>query len=95
MHAKEAIQRTREVIRRQHKALAFFYKDVLGTPLHDVEAPPHATRPVHLRHAPILIQTRALLQAVGNVGGCPTNLVACLLHGCGLRVTDSLASMAR
>jgi len=144
MHAKEAIQRTREVIRRQHKALAteqtyvhwlrryisalqgipptltseqklerfltelaltrdvaastqnqafnaiaFFYKDVLGTPLHDVDAL-RATRPVHLRHAPTLTETRALLQAVGDVGGYPTNLVARLLYGCGLRVTEPL-----
>ncbi|HRZ54560.1 MAG TPA: hypothetical protein P5525_03765 [Candidatus Paceibacterota bacterium] len=65
MHAKEAIQRTREVIRRQHKALAFFYKDVLGTPLHDVDAL-RATRPVHLRHAPTLPETRAFPQAVSH-----------------------------
>ena len=49
-------------------AVAFFYKDVLGTPLHDVHAL-RATRPVHFHHAPTLTETRALRQAVGDVGG--------------------------
>ena len=59
-------------------AVAFFDKDVLGTPLHDVHAL-RATRPVHFHHAPTLTETRALRQAVGGVGGYPTNLVARLL----------------
>jgi len=59
-------------------AVAFFHKDVLGTPLHDVDAL-RATRPVRLRHAPTLTQTWALRQAVVDVGGYPTNLVARLL----------------
>ena len=46
----------------------FFYKDVLGTPLQKVDAL-RATRPVHLRHAPTVSETRALLQAVRDVGG--------------------------
>ena len=49
-------------------AIAFFYKDVLGTPLQNVEAF-GATRPAHLRHAPTIAETRALLQAVGGVAG--------------------------
>lgn len=144
MHANQAIERMREVIRRQHKALAteetylhwlrryigalqnmpptltseqklerfltdlaltsdvaastqnqafnaiaFFYKDVLGTPLHDVDAL-RAKRPVHLRHAPTIDETRALLQAIGDVAGYPTRLIARLLYGCGLRVTEPL-----
>ena len=49
-------------------AIAFFYKDVLGTPLQNVEAF-GATRPAHLRHAPTIAETRALLQAVRGVAG--------------------------
>jgi len=144
MHATQAVQRMREVIRRQHKALAteesyvhwlgryihalqempatwtseqklerfltdlalrrdvaastqnqafsaivFFYKDVLGAPLHDVDAL-RATRPVHLRHAPTVAETRALLQAVRDEAGYPTNLIVRMLYGCGLRLTEPL-----
>ena len=49
-------------------AIVFFYKDVLGAPLHDVDAL-RATRPVHLRHAPTVAETRALLQAVRDEAG--------------------------
>ncbi|HNU52560.1 MAG TPA: phage integrase N-terminal SAM-like domain-containing protein [Verrucomicrobiota bacterium] len=47
-------------------AIAFFYKDVLGTPLQNVDAL-RATRPAHLRHAPTIAETRALLQARRSV----------------------------
>ena len=70
-------------------AIAFFYKDVLGTPLQGVEAL-RVTRPAHLRHAPSVGETRTLLQAVRDLGGYPTNLVTRLLYGCGLRVTEPL-----
>jgi integron integrase len=144
MNAIHAVQKLREVIRRQHKALAteesythwlrryigslgripaelssekklerfltdlalrqgvaastqnqafnaivFFYKEVLGTPLHDVKAL-RVTRPPGLRHAPTVGQTQALLQAVRDLEGYPTNLVARLLYGCGLRVSEPL-----
>lgn len=144
MTAQEAIEKAREVIRRQHKALAteecylnwlhryikavhlmpsalpgeqklerfltelalkrdvsastqnqafnaitFFYKDVLGQPLKDVDAL-RASRPAQLRHAPTVPETRALLAAVQDVGGYPTNLISRLLYGCGLRVTEPL-----
>jgi integron integrase len=144
MNATAAILRLREVIRRQHKALAteesyvhwlrhymaaleempaslpgeqklerfltrlalernvaastqnqafnaitFFYRDVLGKPLQRVDAL-RAVRPAHLRHAPSLGETRALLLAVRDRGGYPTNLIARLLYGCGLRVTEPL-----
>jgi hypothetical protein len=49
-------------------AIAFFYKDVLGNPLHGVDAL-RATRPIHLRHAPTVSETRALLQAVRDEAG--------------------------
>ena len=49
---------------------AFFYKDVLGTPLRDVNAL-RVRRPAFLRHAPTLAETRALLQAVRRAGKVP------------------------
>ena len=70
-------------------AIAFFYKDVLGIPLQAVDAL-RATRPAHLRHAPTVQETLDLMQSVGDVGGYPTNLIARLLYGCGLRVTEPL-----
>src|SRR5215510_14253939 len=70
-------------------AVVFFYKDVLGQPLGNVDAL-RAKRPVHERHAPSVGDTRLLLQTIRNVGGYPTNLIARLLYGCGLRVSDPL-----
>lgn len=70
-------------------AIVFFYKDVLGMPLKNVDAL-RATRPDHIRHAPTVKDTFALLDRVGNVAGYPTNLIARLLYGCGLRVTEPL-----
>ena len=76
----------------QHQAfnaLAFFYKDVLRKPLQNVEAL-RVSRPARLRHAPTIAQVRALLLQVPNVAGYPTNLIARMLYGCGLRVTEPL-----
>ena len=70
-------------------AICFFYKEVLGKPLQEVDSL-RVTRPAHLRHAPTLKETRALLVTVGNEAGYPTNLVARLLYGCGLRVSEPL-----
>lgn len=70
-------------------AILFFYKDVMKTPLKDVDAL-RASRPQQMRHAPTVEETRALLAAVKDVGGYPTNLVARLLYGAGLRVTEPL-----
>lgn len=144
MNTTEAIQRAREVIRRQHKALAteecylgwlrrymaalwqmpphlaseqklerfltelalqqnvssstqnqafnaiiYFYKDVLGAPLKNVDAL-RATRPSQVRRAPSVEETRCLLAELRDVAGYPTNLVARMLYGCGLRVTEPL-----
>ena len=49
-------------------ASACFSQDVLGTPLHNVDAL-RATRPAHLRHAPTVSKTRSLLQAVPDLAG--------------------------
>ena len=70
-------------------AILFFYKDVLGQPLKDVDAL-RASRPEQLRHAPTVAETRELLKAVKDVAGYPTNLITRLLYGCGLRVTEPL-----
>jgi integrase len=70
-------------------ALVFFYKVVLEKPLGDVNAL-RAHRPVHERHAPTPAETSALLQTVRNHAGYPTNLIARMLYGCGLRVTEPL-----
>lgn len=144
MNATEAIDRTRQVIRRQHKALAteesyvhwlrrymkavrqmppelpsekkletfltdlarkyhlaastqnqafnavhFFYSHVLQKPLGNIDAL-RATRPAHQRHAPTQSETHALLRTVRNHGGYPTSLIARMLYGCGLRVSEPL-----
>ena len=70
-------------------AVIFFYKEVLGQALGNVDAL-RAKRPVHERHAPSVSDTRQLLQAISNVGRYLTNLIARLLYGCGLRVSEPL-----
>lgn len=70
-------------------AIVFFYKDALERPLHGVDAL-RATRPARMRRAPSLSETQALLRAVRNAGGYPTNLIARMLYGCGLRVSEPL-----
>jgi integron integrase len=144
MNEEQAVDRMRQVIRRQHKALAtedayilwirrymkalrkmppllpsekklenfltdlavkhdvsastqnqafnailYFYKHVLDQPLANVDAL-RAHRPAHERHAPMPAETRALLQTVRSHGGYPTDLIARLLYGCGLRVCEPL-----
>lgn len=37
-----------------------------------------------------MAETQALLQTVPNQGGYPTNLIARMLYGCGLRVSEPL-----
>jgi integron integrase len=70
-------------------AIIYFYREVLGQPLSEIKAL-RATRPAHERHAPTVAETEALLQAVSDHGGYPTNLVARMLYGCGLRVCEPL-----
>ena len=71
-------------------AIVFFYKDVMGRPLGNVEAL-RAQRPAHLRHAPTVADTRKLLDAVEDDGAYPTRLLVRLLYGCGLRVSEAAA----
>jgi len=70
-------------------AIVFFYKDVLGQPIKNVDAL-RATRPEHLRHAPTVKETQALIAEVRDAPGYPNNLVTRLLYGCGLRVSEPL-----
>ena len=70
-------------------AILFFYRDFLGQPIGNVNAL-RAKRPVHARHAPTVAETQLLLQTIQNEGGYPTNLIARLLYGCGMRVTEPL-----
>jgi integrase len=70
-------------------AILFFYRDVLGQPIQAVDAL-RAKRPVQMRHAPTVSETQALLHAIRDEAGYPTNLIARLLYGCGLRVTEPL-----
>jgi integron integrase len=70
-------------------AVVFFYQEVLGQPLGNVDAL-RAKRPAHERHAPSLSDTQALLRAIRDAGGYPTNLVTRMLYGCGLRVSEPL-----
>src|SRR5262249_4008185 len=61
-------------------AILFFYRQVLGQTLGNIDAL-RAKRLAHLRHAPTPRETHLLLQAIRNVGGYPTNLIARLLYG--------------
>jgi integron integrase len=70
-------------------AILFFYKEVLGQPLQGIDSL-RSKRPVHLRHAPSVAETQALLRTVRDIAGYPTNLIARLLYGCGLRVSEPL-----
>lgn len=70
-------------------AILFFYREVLGRPLSNVDAL-RASRPAQLRHAPSVRETRDLLAVVPNIGGYPTNLIARMLYGCGMRVCEPL-----
>jgi integrase len=70
-------------------ALLFFYRDVLGRPLGNVDAL-RAKRPVHARHAPTIGEAQLLLRTIRNVGGYPTSLIAKSLYGCGWRVSEPL-----
>lgn len=71
-------------------AICFFYKDVLGQPLQQVDSL-RATRPDRVRYCPPRDEVMRLLPLVPNLGGYPTNLVTRLLFGCGLRVGEPIA----
>lgn len=70
-------------------AIVFLYRDVLKQPLGDVKAM-RPKRAAQVRHAPSRAETLAMLRELRDVGGYPTRLVALLLYGCGLRVSEPL-----
>ena len=70
-------------------AVLYFYREVLGQALGNVDAL-RAKRPVHERYAPTVGETQLLLRTIRNENGHPTNLIARLLYGCGLRVSEPL-----
>lgn len=70
-------------------ALLFLYEEVRKESLPEIRAL-RAKQPRHHRTAIPKPQTLALLDAVPNVAGYPTKLVARLLYGCGLRVSEPL-----
>ena len=70
-------------------ALVFFYKAVLQMPVGEIVAG-RARRMERVRQALSVAETRAVLGEVEDVCGYPTRLVALLLYGAGLRVTEPL-----
>lgn len=70
-------------------AVAFLYKEVLGTPLGTVDAL-RVRRPATVRTALNVDEIRALLGAVEDSAGYPTRLIVRLHYGCGLRVSEPL-----
>lgn len=70
-------------------ALLFFYERVRGEKLPNIQAL-RAKQSRHKRTALPKEQTLKLLEAVEDVGGYPTRLVAWLLYGCALRVSEPL-----
>jgi integron integrase len=70
-------------------ALLFLYEQVRGEKLPEIQAL-RAKQSRHKRTALSKEQTMALLQQVPNVGGYPTQLVAWLLYGCAMRVSEPL-----
>ena len=70
-------------------ALVFFYREVLQAPVGEIAAG-RVRRPERVRQALSVGETRAVLAEVEDVCGYPTRLVALLLYGAGLRVTEPL-----
>jgi integron integrase len=70
-------------------AVAFLYREVIGKPLGTVDAL-RVRRPATIRTALEVDEVRRLLAAIEDTGGYPTRLVARLLYGCGLRLSEPL-----
>lgn len=70
-------------------AVLFFYKDVLGVKLENVQSL-RARRPKQLRRAPDREETLLLLKTVQADADFATALAVRLLYGCGLRVCEPL-----
>lgn len=70
-------------------AILYFFRHVVGQPLKEVNAL-RAKRKPTFRVSVSREQTIALLDAVPDLGGQPTNFIARLIYACGLRVTEPL-----
>jgi len=70
-------------------ALLFFYKEVMGSELKNVQAF-RARRPAQVRRAPSREDALRLLQTLQKDAGFEVSLAVRLLYGCGLRVTEPL-----
>jgi site-specific recombinase XerD len=70
-------------------ALMFFYREVLKMQLGKVDSL-RAKKPVHLRYAPERAEVLAMLRNVKDEADYPTALIAKLIYGCGLRVSEPL-----
>lgn len=75
-------------------ALLFFYRDCLGQKLEGINAL-RAKREATVRRAPAVAEVRQLLAAVQDESGYPVRLVARLIYGCGLRITEPLSLRIR
>jgi site-specific recombinase XerD len=70
-------------------AILFFYRHVMKQEPGRVDSL-RAKRPQFLRHAPPQADVVRLLNAVENTPIYPFKLIACMLYGCGLRVSEPL-----
>lgn len=70
-------------------ALLFFYAVALERPLQKVDAL-RAKRPARTRECPSRAEVAALLGELRDTAACPSRLIAGLLYGAGLRVTEAL-----
>ena len=70
-------------------ALQYLYRHVIGKPLGDIDAC-RAKKPKRVIAVPSREETAALLDAVMDEGGYPSRLIARLMYGCGLRISDAL-----
>jgi integron integrase len=68
-------------------AISFLYREVLGTPLEQMDPIARAKRPVRL---PVVLTTDEVKMVIARMDGTP-QLVAMLLYGSGLRVLECLS----
>ncbi len=70
-------------------AVRWFYEEVLGKKLQDVDAL-RATRPVQVRMALPVGDVLKLMDDVRDVSGYPTRFITRMLYSCGMRLCDAM-----
>lgn len=70
-------------------ALLFFYTQVLRVELQKINSL-RAVRPAMIRTAPTVGEIRQLFSTIEDVHGYPTRLIARMIYGCGMRVSEPL-----